>query len=359
MAPVVLRLRERTNEFETALISSGQHRDILNKGLDCFGLQVDANLKVMEEDQSLSSLTARVFLEFDQYLLRERPDFVLAQGDTTTVMVVSIACFYRGIPFGHVEAGLRTGNMQFPFPEEFNRRVASLVSDLHFCPTEAAARALCAENISKSRIVLTGNTVIDALHLIRAKNPTPKTKLPDNKRIILLTAHRRENFGSRMAGIFQAVLDFLDAHVDAFVVYPVHPNPNVRDMAHSLLGGHPSVLLCEPLDYTELVALMMRSEIIVTDSGGIQEEAPALGKPVLVLRDETERPEAVSLGAARLVGVDRTRIFRELSMLLEQPEEYKKMVIGYSPYGDGHASERIVDALHTYFTSKTHGHLSK
>ena len=351
MAPVVMRLRKSVNEFETALISTGQHRDILNNSLACFGLQVDADLKVMEENQSLSSLTARVFIEFDKYLLKERPDFVLVQGDTTTVMVASVACFYRRIPFGHVEAGLRTGNIQYPFPEEFNRRVATLVASLHFCPTKAAARALYAEGIPKSQIVVTGNTVIDALYVIRDKNPTSKIGLPDKKKIILFTAHRRENFGARLQGIFEAVLDVLDAHPDAFLVYPVHPNPNVRNLAHSILGGHRSVLLCAPLDYSELVALMLRAEVILTDSGGIQEEAPALGKPVLVLRDETERPEAVSLGAARLVGVDRARIYRELSTLLEDQNEYRKMVIGYSPYGDGHASERIADALHAYFAS--------
>lgn len=340
MAPVVTALRRLPN-LHVRVLLTGQHRSLLDQALAAFDIQADTDFDVMRPDQSLSSLTARILEAFDPILEHEAPSLVLAQGDTTTVLAISIACLHRQIPFGHVEAGLRTGNLAYPFPEEFNRIVASRVAALNFAPTEGARLALLREGIPDTTIHVTGNTVIDALLQVAARNPRSSIPLPPEGRLILLTMHRRENFGRPAAEVLEAVRELCTLFPDVRVLYPVHLNPNVRHAAHEILGSHPQVHLVEPLDYPDLVAAMRQATLVLTDSGGLQEEAPALGKPVVVLRDETERPEAVSLGVARLIGTERSRVVAEVSRLLNDPRAYAEMARGVSPYGDGHAAERI------------------
>lgn len=340
MAPVVAALRRRPG-LRPYVLLTGQHRHLLDQSLATFSIRGDADLDVMRPNQTLSGLTARILEALDPVLERDPPALVLAQGDTTTVMATSIACFHRNVPFGHVEAGLRTGDLRYPFPEEFNRIVASRVAALNFAPTESARQALLREGIADSTIHVTGNTVIDALLEVATRSVPPSVPLPVSGRLILMTMHRRENFGAPAAAVLEAVRDLCAAFPDLTVLYPVHPNPNVRGPAEAMLGDHPQVRLTEPLDYENLVAAMKRSTLVLTDSGGLQEEAPALGKPVLVLRNETERPEAVTLGVARLIGTDRARVVAEVSRLLTDPAAYEEMAKGVSPYGDGKAAERI------------------
>jgi UDP-N-acetylglucosamine 2-epimerase (non-hydrolysing) len=342
MAPVITALR-RAPGVAVRVIGTGQHRELLDDTLGEFGIATDANLAVMQDNQTLPGLTGRLFPAFADALARESPDLVLGQGDTTTVFVVSVVAFYARIPFGHVEAGLRTGDLRNPFPEEFNRVVAGRTAALHFAPTERARRNLLREGIASRSIHVTGNTVIDALLDVAARVETRPRR--NARRRILLTAHRRENFGRPMEEIFEAVRDLVRALPDLEIVYPVHPNPNVRDPARRLLGDLDQVKLSSPLGYRALVAAMKECDLVLTDSGGIQEEAPALGKPVLVLREVTERPEAVEAGVARPIGTDRRRIVREAMRLLEDDRAYAEMARGVSPYGDGHAAERIVAVI--------------
>jgi UDP-N-acetylglucosamine 2-epimerase (non-hydrolysing) len=342
MAPAVRALRARAR-FAVTVLCSGQHRDLLKPLADWFDLDFDDDLAIMTENQSLAALTARLMTAFDDYLRRERWDLIMAQGDTTTVACAALACFYLQIPFAHVEAGLRTFDLANPFPEEFNRWAAGHLARFHFCPSQRAAENLRAERADSATIHVTGNTVIDALRYTVAK--LGRTVAPGNGHDILLTAHRRENFGTPLENVFHAVRALCDEYPRLRVLYPVHPNPNVREPAQRLLGGHARITLAEPLSYPELVSAMQQARFILTDSGGIQEEAPALGKPVLVLRSRTERPEVVELGLAQLVGTDSATILAECRRLLDDERHYTAMARGGSPYGDGHAAERIADIL--------------
>lgn len=343
MAPVILACR-REAWVRVRVLATAQHRDMLDQVLGLFDILPDVDLNIMRENQTLPELTARLMIAFDQALASEAPDVVLAQGDTTTVMVSALAAFYRRIPFGHVEAGLRTGDLAYPFPEEMNRVVTGRLARWHFAPTESARTNLLAEGI-RDNIFITGNTVIDALLDVSTRCEKYAPKVSPGKRLVLVTAHRRENFGEPFLEICRAIKYLADTRSDIEFLYPVHPNPNIREMATSLLGQHPRVRLCDPLDYLPFVAAMKTAHFILSDSGGVQEEAPALGKPVLVLRRETERPEAVKEGVVKLVGPNSDAIVRESLQLLDDENAYRSMARGISPYGDGQASERILAAL--------------
>lgn len=341
MAPVVRVLRA-SNWARCVVVATAQHRDLLDQMLGRLGVSVDHDLDLMREGQQPSGLLGRMLPALDSLIDTVRPDAVLAQGDTTTVFGAALCAFHRHAPFGHVEAGLRTHDLEHPFPEEGYRQMVSRIARWHFAPTEDAARALRAEGVAPTQIHVTGNTCIDTLlQTVAALGPTPVR----SGRLILLTAHRRENFGEPLHSIFTAVGDIVAKFPDVHVVYPVHPNPNVRGPAMEMFGGQSRIELREPLDYFEFIDLMRRATLILTDSGGIQEEAPALGKPVLVLREVTERPEAVAAGVAKLVGTRTADIVAAASLLLEGEAAYADMVCGGSPYGDGHAALRIVDAL--------------
>jgi UDP-N-acetylglucosamine 2-epimerase (non-hydrolysing) len=348
MAPVILALKQE-QMLEVRVLATAQHRHMLDQVMKVFNIDPDIDLNIMRPNQALTTLTARLLLDLDDVLLAEKPDAVLAQGDTTTVMAVALACFYHKIPFGHVEAGLRTWDMQNPFPEEMNRVIAGRLAKWHFAPTESSRHNLLREGVTDTDIIVTGNTVIDALLSVADREVELPVELDPTKRLILVTAHRRENFGEPFECVCRALLILLERNPDVQVLYPVHPNPNVRDTAHHLLGSHPRVVLCDPLDYLPFVAAMKRAYLILSDSGGVQEEAPALGKPVLVLRHETERPEAVEEGVVKLVGTDFDTIVTEAQRLLDDKVVYHSMARGVSPYGDGHASGRIVKVLRDYF----------
>lgn len=348
MAPVITALKKNPN-FDVRILATAQHRNILDQVMQVFGIDPDVDLNIMRPNQTLTTLTARILLGLDDVLLDEKPDAVLAQGDTTTVMTVALACFYHKIPFGHVEAGLRTWDMQNPFPEEMNRVIAGRLAKWHFAPTESSRQNLLREGVADKDIVVTGNTVIDALLSVAKLDSSLPIGLDTSKRLILMTAHRRENFGEPFENVCKAVLALLEKNNDLQLLFPVHPNPNVRETAHRLLGTHPRAFLCEPLEYLPFVAAMKRSYFILSDSGGVQEEAPALGKPVLVLRNETERPEAVEAGVVKLVGTDFKTIVENAQILLNDQSAYRNMARGISPYGDGQASERIVKVMKEYF----------
>ncbi len=349
MAPVILGLK---NEPWTVVrvLATAQHRHMLDQVLNFFGIEPDIDLNIMRPNQALTTLTARLLLELDDVLQAEKPDIVLAQGDTTTVMTVALACFYHRIPFGHVEAGLRTWDMQNPFPEEANRVIAGRLARWHFAPTDSSRQNLLREGVAESEIVVTGNTVIDALLMTASKELELGMPLDSTKRLVLVTSHRRENFGKPFRNICRALRTLAERNPDIQILYPVHPNPNVKDVAHEMLGDCSNIVLCEPLDYAPFIAAMKKSYLIISDSGGVQEEAPALGKPVLVLRDETERPEAVEMGVVKLVGPNYDRIVNEAQRLLDDESAYREMARGISPYGDGRGAERIVKTLRDYFS---------
>lgn len=350
MAPVILALK-RYPDIECRVLATAQHRNLMDQVLRIFEIEPDIDLDIMRPNQALTTLTARLLLDLDDVLQAEKPDVVLAQGDTTTVMTVALACFYHRIPFGHVEAGLRTGDIANPFPEEMNRVVTARLAKWHFAPTESSRQNLLKEGITDSDIFVTGNTVIDTLlSVTKSTSPVP-FELDPAKRVILVTAHRRENFGEPFKEICRAVLLLVERNQDIQIVYPVHPNPNVHDVAYQVLGNHPRITLCEPLDYLQFVEVMKHAYLILSDSGGIQEEAPALGKPVLVLRQETERPEAVREGVVRLVGSDFDQIVGTVQHLLDNKVAYKQMARGVSPYGDGKAADRITVVLRNYFAA--------
>ncbi|WP_262300357.1 non-hydrolyzing UDP-N-acetylglucosamine 2-epimerase [Microvirga sesbaniae] len=350
MAPVILKLREAP-WAETTVVATGQHRELLDQSLSVFGVNVHRNLEVMVEGQSLPRLTARLFERLEPCLSDLAPDMLLAQGDTTSVLVAAMVCFYQNIPFGHVEAGLRTADIHLPFPEEFNRRVAGLLSTLHFAPTRGAQANLHRAGISDASVFVTGNTCIDALHWMKDRAPPLPFSVGEGSKVALVTAHRRENMGEPMRQMFQAILDLRRRYPDLEFIYPVHPNPGVGQLARDMLSREVGIHMCPPLDYPTLVSVLRRATFVLTDSGGLQEEAPALGKPVLVMRSETERPEAVELGVARLVGSDRNRIVAEVSRLLDDPEFYGSMSLGISPYGDGRAAERICEHVRAYLAA--------
>ena len=344
MAPVIKRLAAHGG-FESRVLATAQHRHMLDQVLGVFGIVPALDLDIMRPDQDLATLTARLIGELDAALAAEAPDVVLAQGDTTTVMAAALTAFYRRIPYGHVEAGLRTGDLDNPFPEEMNRIVAGRLARWHFAPTESSRANLLREGVADDWIRVTGNTVIDALLSVADRDPQIGIPLDPEKRLILVTAHRRENFGEPFREICRAIADLVRDNPDIQVLYPVHPNPNIQSVARKLLGGQERILLCDPLDYLPFVGAMKRAYLILSDSGGVQEEAPALGKPVLVLRRETERPEAVEAGVVKLVGPDYPPIRTEAQRLLDDPAAYSAMARGVSPYGDGHAAERIVALL--------------
>jgi UDP-N-acetylglucosamine 2-epimerase (non-hydrolysing) len=344
MAPVILALQE-SGQFDCRVLATAQHRQMLDQVLEFFGLRPDVDLDIMRPNQALAALTARLLEQIDEVLEREKPDAVLAQGDTTTVMATALACFYRRIPLGHVEAGLRTWDLQNPFPEEANRVIAGRLARWHFAPTASSRDNLLQEGIPAADIVVTGNTVIDALLMTARRELPMPIELPPDRRMVLVTAHRRENFGAPFRAVCAALRTLAQRNPEVAFLYPVHPNPNVKDVAHAMLSGLPNFTLGEPLDYAPFVAAMKRSHFIISDSGGVQEEAPALGKPVLVLRDETERPEAVDEGVVRLVGPHEEAIVQAAQQLLDDPAAYAAMARGVSPYGDGQAAGRIVKVL--------------
>jgi UDP-N-acetylglucosamine 2-epimerase (non-hydrolysing) len=345
MAPVLAELSRFPGAIESRVCVTAQHREMLDQVLDVFGVVPDVDLDVMKDDQAPWQVVSSVLAGLERVLAAEAPDLVLVHGDTTTTMAASLAAFYRKIPVGHVEAGLRTHDMHYPFPEEMNRVVADDLASFHFAPTARARENLLREGVGAGSIFVTGNTVIDALLEVAGRPGATRGPDSDGRRLILVTAHRRENFGAPLASICRALRDVADALPDTIVIYPVHMNPNVQRTAREILGGHPRVALVPPLPYEEFVGLMARAHIVVTDSGGIQEEAPSLGKPVLVLRNETERPEAVEAGTVKVIGTDHDTIVREVTELMTDPAAYDRMAGAVNPYGDGKAARRIVAAI--------------
>jgi UDP-N-acetylglucosamine 2-epimerase (non-hydrolysing) len=350
MAPVIRRLKE-TDWAEAHVVSSGQQDDLLSNALADFGLVPDHVIAHQSDNSTPIALHGSLGPSLDKLFERLRPACAIAQGDTTTVFTASIAAFYRKVPFVHVEAGLRTQDVFAPFPEEFHRRAIAAGTALHCAPTASAFANLRKENIASDRIVLSGNTVIDALLETAASAPTLPDDFPEG-RTILMTAHRRENFGAPLVEAFTAVRAFVDLHSDVSVYFPVHPNPNAQNVARQVLSGHPRIKLVEPLGYRQLVAVLQKAWCVVTDSGGLQEEAPALGKPVLVLRDVTERPEAVDAGVVEIVGTARQPVFDALESLYRDAGKYARMSRPVFPYGDGKAGKRIVDAIHASLAVK-------
>lgn len=345
MCPVIIELKKRKNVDLYVCITS-QHREMLRSVLGIFGVRADCDLDIMKEGQSLADITKAVLDGISEVLEREKPDVVLVHGDTTTAFAASLACFYKKIPVGHVEAGLRTYDVYSPYPEEFNRRTIDITARYLFAPTKLSAENLLREGADENSIFVTGNTAIDALRLtVREEYSSPITEAAAGKRIILLTAHRRESHGEALRGIFRAVRRIANEFDDVMIVYPVHPNPVVRAAAEETLSGHERIMLTEPLDVITFHNLMAKSRFIMTDSGGIQEEAPSLGKPVLVLRDVTERPEGVEAGTLRIVGTDEEKVYLACKNLLCNDAEYAEMSSAENPYGDGKASRRIADAL--------------
>jgi UDP-N-acetylglucosamine 2-epimerase (non-hydrolysing) len=336
LAPVILRTRQEPEIFETEVCATAQHRELMDSALQLFGIRPEIDLDLMKAGQTPSSVASRVLSAFDEILAARTPDWLVVQGDTTTVMAASLAAFHRGIPVAHVEAGLRTNDLANPFPEEMNRRVTDLVSRLHFAPTPRSAEALKREGCEPSGVHVTGNTVVDALHWLSANVSLPSLR----GEVVLITSHRRESFGEPMASSFRAIARLADRFPEIRFLFPVHPNPSVREAA-KILEGHSNIELHPPVDYARLIGWMRSARLILTDSGGIQEEAPAFGKPTLVLRETTERPEGIESGVAKLVGTDEETIFREAERLLTDESAYATMARMSNPYGDGKASERI------------------
>jgi UDP-N-acetylglucosamine 2-epimerase len=346
MAPVVYELKRHAEQVEPIVCVTAQHREMLDQILSWFEIAPDYDLNLMKDNQSLPEITTGVMTGVSDLLQKLHPDIVLVQGDTTSAMVTALAAFYQRIPVGHIEAGLRTRDRYSPFPEEINRRQISVLSTYHFAPTVTAVKALQEEGIPPESIFHTGNTVIDALLMTMAKTiPSENPFLSNGRKLILVTAHRRENFGRPLERICFALQDLARSREDIEIAYPVHRNPNVMGLVFHLLENEERINLLPPLEYPEFVHLMARSYLILTDSGGIQEEAPSLSRPVLVLRDATERPEAIEAGTAKLIGTDRERIVAETRMLLDSEEAWRDMAHRLNPFGDGKASQRIVDIL--------------
>ena len=350
MAPVVLELAKHPDKIVPVVTVTAQHRDMLDQVLNLFQIKPDHDLDIMAAGQTLFDITSRAMMGLDKVLQEEKPDIVLVHGDTTTTFAGALASYYHQVSVGHVEAGLRTHNKYSPFPEEMNRKLTGSIADLHFAPTDTSEQNLLAESVGSERIFVTGNTVIDALH----KTVDDDFQFEDevlqgidfkNKRIVLLTTHRRENLGEPMRHVYRAMRRLVDEFEDVEIVFPVHKNPKVREVVQEELGGLSKVHLIDPLDYEPFANLMHRSHLILTDSGGVQEEAPALGKPVLVLRDTTERPEAVAAGTVKLIGTDEKVVYDEARLLLTDRAEYSRMSEACNPYGDGRASQRIIQAI--------------
>ena len=358
MAPLCHRLREQ-KDIETVICVTAQHRQMLDQVLSIFDLIPDIDLNVMKKGQDLFDVTSNILLKMRDTLKEEKPDIVLVHGDTTTTFATSLACFYMGVKVGHVEAGLRTHDIRAPFPEEYNRQSTGIIADYHFAPTDLSQQNLLAEGKNKESIIVTGNTVIDALHLVLKKIDVDNNKSKDitlrlNERLpfaweaarfVLITGHRRENFGQGFLDICEAIKELAIKNPDSHFVYPVHLNPNVQKPVNEILLGLDNVWLIEPLEYEDFVYLLKQSYLVLTDSGGIQEEAPSLGKPVLVMRDVTERPEAVEAGTVKLVGASKANIISSIDLLLNDEALYTKMSQAHNPYGDGKACDRIVEYI--------------
>lgn len=350
MAPVVLELQKYPEQIQPIVTVTAQHREMLDQVLQLFRIQPDYDLDIMSPSQTLFDITSRALTGLNEVLAEARPDLVLVHGDTTTTFVGALAAFYHQIPVGHVEAGLRTGDKYSPYPEEMNRKLAGVLTDLHFAPTATARQNLLQENVETGSVFVTGNTVIDALLATVKREFRFADELLTSldfvgRRVILVTTHRRENLGEPMRHVYQALKRIVTEFSDVEVVFPVHRNPKVREVVESVLGHLPRVHLTDPLDYEPFVNLMARSTLILTDSGGIQEEAPSLGKPVLVLRDTTERPEAIEAGTVRLIGTAEETVYAETKALLSNPAQYRAMSEATNPYGDGKASRRIVQTI--------------
>lgn len=355
LCPVVLQLSAERARFAVQVCATAQHRGMLDQVLEFFGVVPDYDLDLMRPGQTLSLVTGRLIAALEPVMEAANPDFVVVQGDTTTTFSGALAAFYHRVPLGHVEAGLRTGDLSEPFPEEFNRVLTARIASLHFAATQGAADNLFAEGVPEDKVVVTGNSGIDAVlsvcdRLDREPPATPHFLIP-GKKLILVTAHRRESFGAVFEGICRGIAQIAERD-DVQIVYPVHRNPNVIEPAQRILGALPRVTLLAPMDYVPFIDLMRRAYLLLTDSGGIQEEGPSLGKPVLVIREKTERPEAVEAGTVRLVGTDPVRILRETCRLLNHPEECERMSRVHNPYGDGRASQRISDAIYSFFKQK-------
>ena len=345
MCPLVKELKKRDG-IKTVVCVTGQHRQMLDMVLDTFGVVPEYDLAIMKQRQTLFDVTTEILNSIRAVLEEVKPDVVLVHGDTSTTFVTALACFYMSIPVGHVEAGLRTYNIYSPYPEEFNRQAVSIISRFNFAPTQQARQNLLNEKRDNGKIFVTGNTGIDALRTTVRENYThPELEWAAGSRLILITAHRRENLGEPMVHMFRAIRRVCDEHPDIKAIYPIHMNPVVRAIADSILGDEERIRIIEPLDVLDFHNFMARCYLILTDSGGVQEEAPSLGKPVLVMRDTTERPEGIAAGTLKLVGTDEETIYRNFRLLLEDPKAYAAMAEASNPYGDGHASERIADIL--------------
>lgn len=348
MCPLVKELR-RNASLETVVCVSGQHREMLDQVMNIFHLKADYNLNIMKSQQTLSEIAVNILNQLEKVLIKEKPDLILVHGDTSTSFIAALAGFYLGIPVGHVEAGLRTYNMHSPYPEEFNRQAVDLITELYFAPTELAKKNLLQEGKKEENIFVTGNTVIDALKTtIRKEYTNHHLEWVNGNRLLLFTAHRRENQGVSMQNMFQAVKRIVQEFPDVKVIYPIHKNPAIREIANMSFAGIERIRMIEPLDVLDFHNFMSKSYLILTDSGGIQEEAPALGKPVLVMRNTTERPEGIAAGTLKLVGTDEENIYQATKNLLTDKKEYQKMSKAVNPYGDGHASERITKVVLKY-----------
>jgi UDP-N-acetylglucosamine 2-epimerase (non-hydrolysing) len=358
MAPVIRELQRRPLHFQQAVISTGQHRELLRQALSLFHIDPDVNLELMQENQGLPNFASRALTSLSENLARLRPDVVLVQGDTMTVMAAAMAAFYQTIPVGHIEAGLRSFDYRNPFPEEMNRRLTSCLASLHFAPTERARQNLLSEGVRDERVFVTGNTIVDALQSVPLGDRFESSEISDIdfdlRRVLLVTAHRRESHGAALRSILRALKKLVQNFQNLEILFPVHPNPNVAERVRQELNGLPRVHIVDPLAYRDLLRVMQRCWLILTDSGGIQEEAPSFHKPVLILREVTERPEVVEAGAGKLIGIDSGRIMQEVVALMQSPIDYQKMCEAQNPFGDGHAAERIVDILAKWFLSVDH-----
>jgi UDP-N-acetylglucosamine 2-epimerase (non-hydrolysing) len=354
MFPIISEIKKYPHLIDFKIVVTGQHREMLDQMLEIFKIIPDYDLDIMKQVQSLSQITKNSLIGMERILKKERPNMVLVQGDTTTAFAGALAAFYQKIKIGHIEAGLRTNNKYYPFPEEINRHLTSVLADLHFAPTAQSCKNLLSEGVKREDIFICGNTVIDSLFLMIKKNhiftePLLRDKKIFEKKIILVTVHRRENWGEPLKKICQALIKLLDEHSDLFVIIPLHKNPEIRKTVNHILKDRRDILLLDTLDYGDMINLMSKIYIILTDSGGIQEEAPSLGKPIFVLRDETERPEAVEAGVVKLIGTNKERIVSEINIILTNKDKYMEMAKRINPYGDGKASKRIIKKILCYF----------
>jgi UDP-N-acetylglucosamine 2-epimerase (non-hydrolysing) len=354
MFPLISEIKKYPHLIDFKIVVTGQHREMLDQMLEIFKIIPDYDLDIMEQVQSLSQITKNSLIGIERILKKERPNMVLVQGDTTTTFAGALAAFYQKIKIGHIEAGLRTNDKYYPFPEEINRHLTSVLADLHFAPTAQSCKNLLSEGVKREDIFICGNTVIDSLFLMIKKNhiftePLLRDKKIFEKKIILVTVHRRENWGEPLKNICQALIKLLDEHSDLFVIIPLHKNPEIRKTVNHILKDRRDILLLDTLDYGDMINLMSKIYIILTDSGGIQEEAPSLGKPIFVLRDETERPEAVEAGVVKLIGTNKERIVSEVNIILTNKDKYMEMAKRINPYGDGKASKRIIKKILCYF----------